>query len=401
MSEAAPSLRPLHGLSVIDLSRVLAGPLCGQMLADMGADVIKVEAPGGDENRKWPPFDGAGESCNFMSVNRGKRGVTLNLKSEDGRALLYGLLGSADVLLLSFLPHTCRDLGVDPELLRRKFPRLVIVSITAFGSEGALAERPGYDSLSQAFSGIMSITGERDGLPVRSGVSFVDLSTGVYAYAGVLTALEARRQTGQGDTVRVSLLETAIGMLGYHAVGWLGAGATPHREGSGVWHLVPYQAFRCQDGEILTGALNDAAWQNLCRAVERPDLGSDPALASNAGRVAQRERLVTQFTAIFASAPTAYWMARLEACGVPVALLHSVAQALDHPQTRANGMVVDVARADGSALQLLGPSFKLDAAQRHADVPPPRLGEHTDAVLAERLGLDAARLAALRAQGVL
>ena len=169
------------------------------MLADMGADVIKVEAPTGDENRKWGPFDADGESCNFMSVNRGKRGITLNLKCDEGREILYRLLESADVLLMSFLPQTAKPLGVDPLLLRERFPRLVIASISAFGSEGELADRPGYDSLCQAFSGIMAITGEREGLPVRSGVSFVDMSTGILAYGGVLTALEGRRVSGQGD----------------------------------------------------------------------------------------------------------------------------------------------------------------------------------------------------------
>lgn len=393
-------VRPLEGLRVIDLSRVLAGPLCGQMLADMGADVIKVEAPTGDENRKWGPFDADGESCNFMSVNRGKRGISLNLKCEEGRGILYNLLASADVLLLSFLPQTAKQLGVDPADLQQRFPRLVIASVSAFGSEGPLANRPGYDSLSQAFSGIMSITGERDGMPVRAGVSFVDLTTGIFAYCGVLTALEARRITGQGDTVQVSLLETAIGLLGYHAVGWLQAEAMPRREGSGVWHLVPYQAFRCSDGEILTGALNDHTWQNLCRAAERPDLGADPELATNAGRVAQRERVVQEFRTTFASASVADWISRLEGCGVPVAPLHNIAQSLEHPQSQANGMVVELRRQSGSKLKLLGSPFKLGGAQKHASLPPPRLGEHTAEVLSEVAGLDAAQIAALRARGV-
>lgn len=399
--ETSTTVRPLQGLRVIDLSRVLAGPLCGQMLADMGADVIKVEAPSGDENRKWGPFDADGESCNFMSVNRGKRGITLNLKCDEGREILYSLLESADVLLMSFLPQTARPLGVDPLLLRERFPRLVIASISAFGNEGELADRPGYDSLCQAFSGIMAITGERDGLPVRSGVSFVDMSTGILAYGGVLTALEARRVSGHGDVVRVSLLETAIGMLGYHAVAWLQTGILPQREGSGVWHLVPYQAFRCSDGEILTGALNDHTWQNLCRAVDRPDLGSDPELATNSGRVAQRDRVVDEFRKTFVQGSAAEWSARLERHGVPVAPLHTIAQSLDHPQTRANGMVVEMARQEGHKVQLLGSSFKLDHGPRHADLPPPRLGEHTDEILAQDAGLEPARIAALREQGVI
>lgn len=395
------STRPLQGLQVIDLSRVLAGPLCGQMLADMGADVIKVEAPTGDENRKWGPHDDDGESCNFMSVNRGKRGITLNLKCGAGKDVLYRLLKSADILLLSFLPETAKQLGVDPSFLNEKFPHLIIASITAFGSKGEMADKPGYDSLCQAFSGIMSITGERDGLPVRSGVSFVDMSTGAYAYCGVLTALESRRITGRGDTVRVSLLETAIGMLGYHAVAWLQTGILPQREGSGLWHLVPYQAFRCRDGEILTGALNDHTWRRLCQAVDRPDLLNDPELDSNVGRVAQRERVVGEFIKIFASESVGFWKHRLEIHDIPVSPLHTLDQSVKHPQTQANGMVIEVARDSGKHLKLIGSSFKLDHGPNHSYIPPPKLGEHTDEVLIQNAGLTLTEIAALRDQGVI
>jgi len=382
-------LKPLSDLKVIDLSRVLAGPLCGQMLADMGADVIKIEAPTGDENRKWGPFDADGESCNFMSVNRGKRGITLNLKDDRGRALLYQLLEQADVLIISFLPKTAADLGVDPETLRKRFPRLIIASVTAFGAQGPLVDRPGYDSVVQAFSGIMAMTGERDGLPVRSGVSFIDMTTGVYAYGGILTALEGRRKTGEGDIVRVSLFETATGLLGYHAINWLEAGVLPRREGSGVWHLVPYQVFPCSDGEVLTGALNDATWQKLCAALERPDLAQDPTLASNTGRVEQRERVVAELNATFSERSVAFWSAQLEKFGVPIAPLNTVDATLQHAQTQANEMVIELTAQSGRPLRLLGSPFKLGSTQNYAEVPPPRLGEHTRQVLQERLGLPA------------
>lgn len=400
MSTAAVK-RPLAGVRVIDLSRVLAGPLCGQMLADMGAEVIKVEAPGGDENRQWGPMNAAGHSCNFMSVNRGKRGITLNLKTEGGREVLDRLLAKADVVLHSFLPGTARSLGIEEEALRARHPHLVVAGISAFGAGGELADRPGYDALLQAFSGIMSITGERDGPPVRSGVSFVDMATGVMAYCGVLTALMGRTQTRAGDTVHVSLLETAVSMLGYHGVGWLEAGVLPRREGSGLWHLVPYQCFRCQDGEVLTGALNDHTWIKLCRAVERPDLERDAELATNAGRVARREEVVAEFQKIFASGTVAYWRDRLEAGGVPIAPLHTIDQALSHPQSVANGMVVEVEGPDGRPLKLLGSPFKVGSGPNHATQRPPLLGEHSEDVLRELLGLGAAQVAALRAQGAL
>lgn len=392
--------RPLEGLKVIDLSRVLAGPMSGQMLADMGADVIKIEAPTGDENRGWGPFTVDGKSCNFMSVNRGKRGITLNLKDPRGRDILYRLLESADVLIQSFLPQTAERLGVDPAALQERFPRLVIACITAFGAHGELANRPGYDSVIQSFSGIMAMTGEKEGLPVRSGVSFVDMTTGIYAYSGILTALEGRRKTGRGTTVRVSLLETAIGLLGYHGVGWLEAGVVPGREGSGVGHLIPYQVFRCADGEILTGALNDHTWLKLCNAVDRPDLAADESLRTNVGRVEQREHVLGELCATFEQQPVSYWAGRFKEFGVPIAPLHTIADSLQHPQTLANNMVVEVELQNGRPVKLLGSSFKLDSIQNHSNVPPPDLGEHTREVLSGDLGLNTDEIDALREQGV-
>ncbi len=395
-----PPARPLAGIRVIDLSRVLAGPLCGQMLADMGADVIKIEAPTGDENRQWAPMNASGESCNFMSVNRGKRGITLNLKSQEGRDILDQLLKTADVLLHSFLPGTARVLGIDEDELRARHPRLIVSGISAFGALGELSDRPGYDALLQAFSGIMSITGERDGSPVRSGVSFVDMTTGILAYCGVLTALIGRAKSNAGDTVHVSLLETAVSLLGYHGVGWLEAGAMPRREGSGLWHLVPYQAFRCSDGEVLTGALNDAAWRKLCRAVGRPDLESDAGLATNAGRLSRRDEVVAEFVKIFAGDTVANWMKQLEAGGVPIAPLHTIDQALSHAQSRANHMVVELEGSTGAPIRLMGSPFKVGAGPNHASRRPPLLGEHSNEVLGELPGLTAERIGALRAQGV-
>lgn len=398
-----PSLphQPLSGLKVIDLSRVLAGPLCGQMLADMGADVTKIEAPTGDENRKWGPFNTEGDSCNFMSVNRGKRAMTLNLKDERARKILFQLLESADVLIQSFLPRTARQLGVDPELLHERFPNLIIACVTAFGAEGPLAERPGYDSVIQAFSGIMSITGEREGLPVRSGVSFVDMTTGMLTYSGILTALESRRRNHRGDIVRASLLETAIGLLGYHGVGWMHTASLPQREGAGVGHLVPYQVFKCNDGEMLTGALNDHTWQKLCLAVERPDLADDPALASNAGRVQQRDRVLGELDQAFAQESTTYWAARFETFGVPIAPLHTIDSALQHPQTLANNMVVELTSQSGKPVKLLGSSFKLASTENVSRTPPPGLGEHTGEILMHTLGLTSNDVDTLRAEGVI
>lgn len=393
--------RPLEGIRVVDVSRVLAGPFCGQMLADMGADVIKVESPEGDENRQWAPINEDGESCNFMSVNRGKRGISINLKEPEGQEVLYALLENSDVLLHSFLPSRARMLGIEEEALHKRFPKLIICGVSAFGARGELADRPGYDALFQAFSGIMSFTGERGGGPVRSGVSFVDMTTGILAYSGVVTALMGRTLTQQGTIVRASLLETAVSLLGYHGVGWLQTGAQPRREGSGLWSLVPYQAFRCQDGEVLTGALNDGAWRKLCRAVGRADLENDPQLASNAGRLAQREAVIAEFERIFATDTVANWMSRLEAQGVPVAPLHTIEQALTHPQSLANEMVVEVDGGDGKVLKLLGTGFKVGEGPQHSLRRPPRLGEHAEEILREVAGFEPARIQALRSKGIM
>lgn len=400
MSTGKKDARPLEGVRVIDLSRVLAGPLCGQMLADMGADVIKVEAPTGDENRQWAPMTAAGDSCNFMSVNRGKRGITLNLKMQEGRDVLDKLLQRADVLLHSFLPGTAQSLGIDEQALRTRHPRLIVSTISAFGAKGELADRPGYDALLQAFSGIMSITGDREGGPVRSGVSFVDMTTGMLAYCGVVTALMGRQQSGQGNTVRVSLLETAVSLLGYHGVGWLEAGAMPRREGSGLWHLVPYQAFSCTNGEVLTGALNDGTWKKLCRAVDRRDLEDDAGLATNAGRLSRRKEVVTEFVKIFGSNTVEYWTERLEKGNVPIAPLHTIDQALMHEQSLVNDMVISVGDGAGRAIRLLGSPFKVGEGANVASRRPPRLGEHSQEVLCDVAGLSQCEIDTLRVQGV-
>ena len=246
----------------------------------MGADVIKIEPPEGDENRRWPPFMPTGASCNFDSVNRGKRSLAIDLKSPRGQALVRDLLRDADVLLLSFLPKTAAKLGLDSAALTALFPRLVVCELTGYGSTGPLVDRPGYDLMMQAFAGAMSMTGIEGQPPVRTGLSFIDMATGLAAYGAVLTALLARSTTGRGTVVRTSLLETGVALLGYHAVAWLGTGIEPKREGSGVWHLVPYQAFLCADDYILVGAPNEGAWQRLCTALELPTLAADERSAA-------------------------------------------------------------------------------------------------------------------------
>src|SRR6185503_5954856 len=240
--------RIYEGLKVVDLSRVLAGPFCAQMLADMGADVIKIEAPEGDENRRWPPLMPNGLSSNYASVNRGKRAITLNMKSPRAAEVLDRLVRRADVVLHSFLPATAARLGISYERFHAINPRLVFCSITGYGERGDLANKPGYDLMVQAFAGPMSVTGYEEGPPVRTGVSFVDMATGMSAYGAIASALYARERTGRGNWVRASLLETAVSILGYHGIAWLQAGVMPRKEGSGGANQAPYQAFHCSDG---------------------------------------------------------------------------------------------------------------------------------------------------------
>ena len=386
----------LAGIRVLDISRVLAGPSCGQLMADMGADVIKVEPPDGDENRRWPPFTAGGASCNFDSVNRGKRSLAVDLKHPRGQEIVHALAGKADVLLQSFLPQTAAKLGLAADELIARHPRLIVCELTGYGPAGPMADKPGYDLMLQAFAGTMSMTGVEGQPPVRTGLSFIDMATGLAAYGAVLTALVARGRTGRGTVVRTSLLETGVALLAYHAVAWLGTGVEPKREGSGVWHLVPYQAFQCADEFVLVGAPNEAAWQRLCTALDLPQLASDPRFTGNADRVAHRDVLIPLLAARFAERDAADWVEALGAHRVAVAPINRIGQVLTHPQVLANAMVVDIAGA-----RLLGTPFKLADGGGIAPSPPAALGADADAILRDELGLDAAATAALRAERII
>lgn len=392
-------MKVLEGIRVVDLSRVLAGPYCAQLLADFGATVIKVESPEGDENRRWPPMSPDGQSANFGSVNRGKRSMVLNLKNEQARAVLKDLASTADVLIHSFLPDTAARLGISLDALQKANPRLIVCTISGYGAEGPLAEKRGYDLMVQAFGGAMSTTGIVDGPPIRCGVSFIDMSTGISCYAGVMTALLNRQRTGRGTWVRGSLLETAVSLLGYHAVAWMQAGVLPQPQGSGSWHLVPYQAFRCADGFMLAGAPNDGAWNRFCEALEWPDLAKDPRFAGNVARVEQRDVLIPLLEERFGRKPVAYWVERFEARSVACSPLHTVDQVMTHPQVIANAMRIQAANADGTTQDLVGTPFKLADGGGTAATSAPRLGADTDAILGDTLGLPAERIAALHAAG--
>jgi glutaryl-CoA transferase len=386
---------PFGNLRVVDLSRVLAGPYCAQLLADMGADVIKVESPDGDENRRWPPLLPSGASSNYASVNRGKRAMTLNLKSAFATDVVTRLVQRADVLLHSFLPDTAARLGLRYDVVRGLNPRLVFCSISGYGEEGALRNKPGYDLMVQAFAGVMSVTGYEGSPPVRTGISFVDMSTGLSAFSAIATALYARERSGTGTWVRASLLETAVALLGYHAVAWLQAGIVPKKQGSGGANQAPYQAFRSKDGFVLVGAPNDAAWLRLCTALEDPALAADPRFATNESRLRHREALIPLLEAHLAKATTEHWVDLLERHRIAVAPIQTLDRVLTHDQVRANRMVVEAQDADGRDWPLLGTPFKVGdngTATRSA----PGLGAHTEEILHQDLGYSAAEIEVFR-----
>ena len=398
---AASDMTAFSGVRVLDLSRVLAGPSCGQLLADFGADVIKVEDVGGDENRKWAPVVD-GESANYLSVNRGKRGMTLNLKSAAGQEILTGLVARSDVVIDSFLPAVAERLGVGDARLRAIKPDLIHVTISGYGHDGPLASKPGYDLMLQAFSGMMAMTGERDGGPIRAGASFIDMATGMLAFSGVSAALYARLAgKADGQHIRVSLLETAVALLGYHVPAYTLAGKLPPRDGSGVWHIVPYQAFATQDGYVLAGATNDAAWQRLCTAIGAGALAANPAYATTALRIENREPVIEALAGIFATRKTAAWVTLLDAANVPCSPVNDLAQTLAHPQVQAMQMVLDVAHRTGGTLRLAGVPLNLSATPAKPGGAPPSLGEHTDGILKEELGFDDDRIATLRKEGAI
>jgi crotonobetainyl-CoA:carnitine CoA-transferase CaiB-like acyl-CoA transferase len=392
-------MKVLHGIRVIDLSRVLAGPHCAQLLADFGADVVKVESPGGDENRGWPPHGPDGQSANFASVNRGKRSLVLDLKTPAAKDVLLRLVRDADVLIHSFLPDTAARLGISVDRLRADNPRLVVATISGYGAEGPLADKRGYDLMVQAFAGAMSTTGVAGGPPIRCGVSFIDMSTGISLYAGIVTALLARATTGLGTWVRGSLLETAVALLGYHAVAWMQAGVLPVPQGSGSGHLVPYQAFRCQDGFMLAGAPNDGAWTRFCDALEWPELAADPRFHGNVARVEMRDVLIPLLEDRFIRRPVAHWVARFEARSVACSPLHTVDQVMTHPQVVANAMRVTARDADGVERDFIGTPFKLADGGGVSSTAAPQLGADTTAVLADRLQLSREAIDRLREAG--
>ncbi|HXF67886.1 MAG TPA: CoA transferase [Burkholderiales bacterium] len=391
----------LEGLRVLDLTRILAGPLCTQMLGDMGADVIKVEPPGaGDDTRTWgPPFAG-GESAYFLGVNRNKRSLTLNLASKAGQEILGELVKRSDVLVENFKLGTLEKWGVTDDWLEKNAPRVIRCSITGYGSSGPQAGLPGYDFILQAESGLMSICGEPDGVPTKYGVAIVDVVTGLYACNAILAALAARARTGRGQRVEVCLYDSGIAMLVNVASNYLVSGKDARRYGNGHPSIVPYTTYPTADGMVAVAVGNDAQFARFAETVGHPEWAREERFATNPARVTNREALDALIAQALATDRTAAWIERLRAVGVPCGPINTVAQALEHPHTLARDMVRTVEHPTAGALRMVGIPFRLNGTPASIRRPPPLLGEHTEEVLRGELGLSAERIAELRAQGV-
>ena len=399
---ATPAKGPLAGLVVLDLTRVLSGPYCTMMLADLGARVIKIEQPGrGDDTRAWgPPFAGS-ESAYFLSINRNKESVTLNLKHDRGRELVMQLLERADVLIENCRPGAMTRLGLDYERLSARWPRLVYCSISGFGQAGPRRDEPGYDAVVQAEGGLMSITGPGDGPPFRLGVAVADIVTGMFAAQGITAALLARERTGRGQFVDIAMLDSTVALLTYQASSYFATGASPVRMGNRHPSIVPYENFAASDGDFVLSVGNDAIWQSFCRVTGLDELARDPRFATNAARVEHYDDLKPLLDERLRTKSRREWIAALLAAGVPCGAVRNAGEVLNDPQLEHRGMIAGVDHATEGRIHVLGSPLTLSETPSSVRDAPPTLGQHTESVLTRDLGLSKQELEELRAAGVI
>ena len=390
----------LAGLTVLDLTRVLAGPYCTMMLADMGARVIKVERPGkGDDTRGWgPPFQ-HGESAYFLSVNRNKESVTLDMKHPDGRRVLDRLVARSDVLVQNFRPGTLDRMGLGYADVARQRPDLVYCSISAFGQNGPRRNEPGYDAVMQGEGGLMSITGPPDGPAYRLGVAIVDIVSGMFSAYGIAVALLARERTGRGQHIDVGMLDAVAAVLTYQAGTYFATGEAPGRLGNRHPSITPYESLEAADGELVVAVGNDQLWRTFCGVLDMDDLADDPRFRTNKDRVNARAALRQVLVERLRTRQVADWLARLKTAGIPCGAVRDLDQVFTDPQIIERAMVVALDHPIAGAIRQLGVPVKLGGTPGTVRTPPPTLGQHTDAVLRDDLGFDAAEIARLHADG--
>ena len=391
---------PLEGIRVLDFTRILAGPFGSMFLGDMGAEVIKIEEPAkGDDTRGWPPFVG-GEATYFLAVNRSKKSLTLNMKAPEGQAILKKLVAKTDVVLENFRPGTMERLGFGYAALRAINPRLVYCSISGFGESGPEASRPGYDLIIQGESGVMDLTGFADGPPVKVGNSIADLVAGMAAAQGITLALLARDRTGRGQKVEIGMLDVMASLLTYQAGLYWNAGGQPKRRGNQHPSIVPYEVFRAKDAYLTLGVANNSLWEKTCKVLDRPDLARDPRFDSDANRVVNRDTLIPLLNDLFGARPVDDWVARLDAAGVPVGKIKTVAEVCESDHLKARGMAVKLPHPKAGEIRVMGVPVRLWETPGAATIAPPLLGQHTTEILTRLLRIPKGKVEKLHAAGV-
>jgi formyl-CoA transferase len=392
----------LSGIRVTDLTRVLAGPYCTMILGDLGADVIKVEIPKrGDDTRAWgPPFAPGGESAYFLSVNRNKRSLTLDLKSAEGLGVLRQLIARSDVLVENFRTGTLAGWGLSYAELQGLRPGLIYATITGYGTDGPYADRPGYDFIVQALGGFMSLNGPVDGEPFRTGVAIADLAAGMFAANAILAALFARERRGEGQRIDISLLDSQVSLLSYVASNYFISGQPPKRYGNAHPNIVPYQAFRARDMHFAFAAGNDRQWKTFCEAVGHAEWAQDERFATNAARLEHREPLIALLDNLFSHKSAREWMALCEDIGIPAAPINTLDRVFEDPQVIARQMKIEVEHPTAGHLPLVASPLKIPTAPTSVRLPPPLLGEHSREILEDLLGLSGDDIQALEQAGV-
>lgn len=401
MTDAGPAAPPLTGIRVLDLTRIVAGPFCTMQLADLGAEIIKIERPGhGDDTRHFKPPEAGGESHFYLAFNRGKKSIALNLSSDEGRDIVHQLAAKCDVLIQNFRPGVMARLGLDYDVMKERHPHLIYCSISSYGQEGSMADRPGLDPVLQAEMGLMAITGDPAGDPIRSPLSLTDLFIGLYASTSILSAVISRRDSGQGQHIDLALMDGAAAALGNIAQGYFCTGEDPVRTGNTHAVAVPASAFHAKDGMFYLACGTDRLFHSLCKdVIDRLEWIDDPRFRSNPDRLAHRDELMRLLSEIFAEQPLGYWMPKCREAGVAAGPVRSISEALESPEVAERNMVVTVPHPTAGDLRMLGTPYKMSGTPAADPVAAPLLGQHTDEVLRDLLEMDEAAIAALRDGG--